>query len=59
MRDALPFSASIDTTDASKRGRTVFVGSNWRVCTQQPAAGTKYRGQPVTLTAVKYGERCP
>lgn len=59
VRDALPFSASIDTTDARKRGRTVFVESNWRVCTQKPVAGTKYRGQPVTLTAVKYGERCP
>jgi hypothetical protein len=37
----------------------VFVESNWKVCTQTPAKGTKLNGQPVKLTAVKFEESCP
>jgi hypothetical protein len=58
-RDALDSSTSITVTDATGASRLVLVESNWQVCTQQPAAGTKLNGQPVTLNAVKYGEHCP
>lgn len=36
----------------------VLVESNWKVCRQSPAAGTKVDGQPVTLEAVKFQEGC-
>ena len=57
-RQALGSSTSITVTDASGQDRIVFVESNWQVCTQEPAAGTKLDGQPVTLTAVKFDESC-
>lgn len=58
-RDALDSSTSITVNDASSEDRFVLVESNWQVCTQQPAAGVKLAGQPVTFTAVKFGESCP
>ncbi|MFF7130386.1 hypothetical protein [Streptomyces sp. NPDC008240] len=58
-RGALDSSTSITVNDATGASRWVLVESNWQVCTQKPAAGTKLNGQPVTLDAVKYGERCP
>ncbi|MFI1166550.1 PASTA domain-containing protein [Streptomyces sp. NPDC020801] len=58
-RDALDFGTSITVNDASGAGRMVLVESNWQVCSQKPAAGTKVNGQPVTLNAVKFGEHCP
>ncbi|MFJ4717411.1 PASTA domain-containing protein [Streptomyces sp. NPDC088785] len=58
-RGALDGSTSIDVQDASGGSRFVFVGSNWRVCSQSPAAGTKLTGQPVKFRAVKFGESCP
>ncbi|MFI9809188.1 PASTA domain-containing protein [Streptomyces sp. NPDC052301] len=58
-RDALDSSTSITVNDATGAGRMVLLESNWQVCTQKPAAGTKPAGQPVTLNAVKYGEHCP
>ncbi|WP_329348166.1 PASTA domain-containing protein [Streptomyces sp. NBC_01261] len=58
-RDALDSSTSITVKDASGKGRYVLVESNWQVCSQKPAAGTKLSGQPVRFSAVKFGESCP
>ncbi|MEU6928780.1 PASTA domain-containing protein [Streptomyces sp. NPDC046374] len=57
-RESLDGSTSLTVTDASPQDRMVIVESNWQVCTQEPAAGTKLEGQPVTLTAVKFEESC-
>ncbi|MGX4687760.1 PASTA domain-containing protein [Streptomyces sp. JNUCC 63] len=58
-RAALDSSTSFTVKDASSQGRWVLVESNWQVCGQTPNAGTELKGQPVTLTAVKFGETCP
>lgn len=58
-RAALPSNASIDTEDVSGEDRAILVESNWQVCGQEPPAGEKYEGQPVRLSAVKFGESCP
>jgi hypothetical protein len=58
-RQALDSGTSITVKDVSGEGRFILIESNWQVCTQQPAAGAKLNGQPVTLNAVKYGESCP
>ncbi|TRV74650.1 hypothetical protein FKN01_24010 [Streptomyces sp. 130] len=57
-RDALDSGTSLTVKDAAE-GRMVLLESNWKVCTQVPAAGTKLNGQPVELTAVKFEESCP
>lgn len=57
-REALPSNASIVVNDASGEGRVIVIESNWKVCSQEPAAGTKLEGQPVTLNAVKFEESC-
>ncbi|GKQ37661.1 hypothetical protein [Streptomyces sp. A012304] len=57
-RQALDSSTSITVEDASGDDRMVLVESNWKVCTQTPAAGAKLDGQPVTFTAVKFDESC-
>lgn len=57
-RDALDGGTSLTVNDASGNDRFVLVESNWQVCTQEPAAGAKLDGQPVTLTAVKFDEAC-
>ncbi|MDG9702878.1 hypothetical protein [Streptomyces sp. DH37] len=57
--DTLPSNASIQTTDASGQDRIVLNGANWKVCTQTPAAGAAFDGEPVTLRTVKYEETCP
>ncbi|CAL9432796.1 hypothetical protein [Streptomyces sp. enrichment culture] len=57
-RGALDSSTSIIVNDASGEDRVILVESNWQVCTQDPAPGTKLDGQPVTFTAVKFGETC-
>ncbi|WP_153815093.1 PASTA domain-containing protein [Streptomyces sp. SUK 48] len=59
VRAALDSGTSITVKDASADGRWILVESNWQVCAQTPAAGSALRGQPVTLTAVKFGESCP
>lgn len=56
---AFPRNASIRTKDVSGSGRAVLMASNWQVCTQDPAAGATYSGQPVILGVVKFGESCP
>ncbi|MFF0160191.1 hypothetical protein ACFYRY_22050 [Streptomyces sp. NPDC005263] len=57
-RQALDSSTSITVNDASGQDRMVLMESNWQVCTQEPTAGAKLDGQPVTLTAVKFEESC-
>ncbi|MFM9632346.1 PASTA domain-containing protein [Streptomyces galilaeus] len=57
-RAALDSGTSITVNDASAEDRWVLMESNWKVCAQNPAAGTALKGQPVTLTAVKFGENC-
>ncbi|MEV6327712.1 hypothetical protein [Streptomyces sp. NPDC051909] len=57
-RAALPDNASITVTDAAQ-GRMVLMESNWKVCTQTPAAGTRIDGRPITFKAVKFEESCP
>jgi beta-lactam-binding protein with PASTA domain len=58
-RAALDSSTSITVDDASGKDRFIVVASNWQVCSQTPAAGTKLFGQPVAFKAVKFGESCP
>jgi beta-lactam-binding protein with PASTA domain len=58
-RAALDSGTSITVKDASSDGRWVLIESNWKVCTQSPAAGAALNGQPVTFTAVKFEETCP
>lgn len=58
-RAALDSSTSFSVEDASPEARWVLVESNWMVCTQSPQAGTAINGQPVSVTAVKFGETCP
>lgn len=57
-RQGLDASTSITVNDASGQDRMVLIESNWKVCSQEPAAGAKLGGQPVTLTAVKFEESC-
>ncbi|WP_353940778.1 PASTA domain-containing protein [Streptomyces sp. HUAS MG91] len=58
-RAALDPGTSVEVRDADGSDRFVFLASNWQVCSQTPAAGTKLTGQPVTFKAVKFGESCP
>ncbi|MET9493743.1 hypothetical protein [Streptomyces sp. NPDC006552] len=59
VRSALESGASLTVRDALPDDRWVLVESNWKVRTQNPAAGAALHGQPVTLTAVKSEESCP
>ncbi|MGW9245710.1 PASTA domain-containing protein [Streptomyces badius] len=56
-RSVLDSGTSITVTDAAG-DRMVLLESNWKVCTQKPAAGTALNGQPVEFTAVKFEESC-
>lgn len=56
--ESLGTDASITFKDATGKGRKVFVPSNWQVCAQDPGPGKPYNGVPVTLTVVKFTERC-
>lgn len=58
-RAALDSGTSITVKDALPDDRWVVMESNWKVCTQKPAAGTSVNGRPVTFTAVKFEEQCP
>lgn len=57
-RRALDSSTSITVRDSSGQDRMVLLESNWQVCSQEPPAGAKLDGRPVTLAAVKFGESC-
>jgi beta-lactam-binding protein with PASTA domain len=56
---ALPSSTSIKPKDISGRHRLVIIQSDWTVCSQDPAPGAQFNGQPVTFGVVKVGEPCP
>jgi beta-lactam-binding protein with PASTA domain len=56
---SLPSSTSISAKDISGRHRLVIVQSDWTVCSQDPAPGAQFNGQPVAFGVVKYGEPCP
>jgi len=56
---SLPSSTSIRARDVSGRHRLVIVESDWTVCSQDPAPGAQFNGQPVTFGVVKIGEPCP
>ncbi|MER6445987.1 hypothetical protein DEJ51_31350 [Streptomyces venezuelae] len=58
VRGALPSNASITVKDALQ-GRMVLQESNWKVCAQDPKAGTALSGQPVSFTVAKTEESCP
>ena len=50
----------MDQADASGEGRLQFFDSNWRVCSQQPSAGSPLSSMDiVTLSSVKLDESCP
>ena len=50
----------MDQKDASGKGRSQLVDSNWKVCSQSPSAGTRLSILKfVTLAAVKLEESCP
>ncbi|MFI2373560.1 hypothetical protein ACH5AO_00550 [Streptomyces sp. NPDC018964] len=57
-RQALDSSTSITVDDVSGQDRMVLMESNWQVCSTDPAAGAELDGQPVTISAVKFGENC-
>lgn len=57
-RGALDSGTSITVKDATGQDRIIFLESNWQVCSQTPAAGSKITGQPVEFNAVKFGESC-
>ncbi|WP_328901026.1 hypothetical protein OHR86_14795 [Streptomyces sp. NBC_00441] len=57
-REALDSGTSLTVKDAAE-DRMVLLESNWKVCTQVPAAGAQLNGQPVEITAVKFEESCP
>lgn len=61
-QDALQSQGSylLDQQDASGLGRLQMIDSNWKVCTQSPAAGSEVGIQStVQLGAVKLEETCP
>ncbi|WP_307534879.1 PASTA domain-containing protein [Streptomyces sp. V3I8] len=57
-RAALDPGTSVTVEDALPEDRWVLMESNWKVCSQKPAAGVSLNGRPVTLTAVKFEENC-
>jgi hypothetical protein len=56
---SLPSGTSIRAKDISGRHRLVIIESDWTVCSQDPAPGAQFNGQPVTFGVVKVGEPCP
>jgi beta-lactam-binding protein with PASTA domain len=56
---SLPSSTSITAKDISGRHRLVIIESDWTVCSQDPAPGAQFNGQPVTFGVMKVGEPCP
>ncbi|OAR25000.1 hypothetical protein A8W25_19650 [Streptomyces sp. ERV7] len=58
-RRALDTSASITAEDVSGRDRAVLMESHWKICSQTPAAASRWNGQPITFKVVKTAENCP
>ncbi|MFB7493703.1 hypothetical protein ACFC09_03170 [Streptomyces sp. NPDC056161] len=50
---------TIASHDALGKKRMQFLGGNWKVCTQTPAAGRHAATAQVDFAVVKLGERCP
>ncbi len=51
---------TLDQQDASGLGRVQVLDRNWKVCTQQPAAGSVVPvSTMVALASVKLTETCP
>jgi hypothetical protein len=59
VADAFPKGTFVHWKDLSPKQRTILVPSNWKACTQSPAAGVRYTGQRIDVGAVKHGESCP
>lgn len=55
---ALGHGASVSWRDGTGKGRSVLLPTNWKICAQSPRSGAGYDGVPVTLTVVKYDEKC-
>ncbi|MDT0454504.1 PASTA domain-containing protein [Streptomyces sp. DSM 41527] len=55
---ALRYDTSVRLKDGRGAGRHVLWPAGWKVCAQDPAAGTDLRGRRVTLTVVKRTESC-
>lgn len=55
----LDYDQNVKFVDASGSARPVVWPADWKVCSQQPAAGDALQGQQVTLTVVKKTETCP
>jgi hypothetical protein len=50
----------MDQVDASGAGRIQFFDNNWRVCSQEPSAGSPLSSiDIVTLRSVKLDQSCP
>ncbi len=49
----------IDSIDVSGEGRNVFDSSNWKVCGQSVAPGTRISFENLLIEVVKVGEECP
>ncbi|MFC1431379.1 hypothetical protein ACEZDB_12060 [Streptacidiphilus sp. N1-3] len=56
---ALHYDQNVKIVDASGMARHVDWPADWKVCTQQPAAGNPLQDQQATLTVVKNTETCP
>ncbi|MFI7585480.1 hypothetical protein ACIB24_00220 [Spongisporangium articulatum] len=57
-QESLGDNVSLSVTDGKNRHRPILVLSNWQVCTQKPKPGGKFGGVPVSLTVVKFDEKC-
>ncbi|MET7797821.1 PASTA domain-containing protein [Streptomyces decoyicus] len=55
---ALRYDTSVQLTDGRGAGRHVLWPAAWKVCAQNPQAGTPLQGRRVTLTVVKREESC-
>jgi hypothetical protein len=55
---ALHYDTSVQLKDGRGAGRHVLWPAGWKVCTQNPGAGTPLQGRRVTLTVVKREESC-
>ncbi|MFE0098702.1 hypothetical protein [Streptomyces sp. NPDC059009] len=57
--NTVDYRTRVDVHDASGFHRHVLWPLSWKVCTQNPAAGTKLDGEAITIGVVKNDEKCP
>ncbi|WP_231977138.1 hypothetical protein [Streptomyces sp. 2323.1] len=55
---ALHYDPSVQLRDGRGAGRHVLWPASWKVCAQDPEAGTPLQDRKVTLLVVKNGESC-